>query len=290
MSFKNHLYLIENLEISELKSFISKIEAERDDLVMGVLPYSIFETYSWSETSPFVMLIGAFEHAKRACKKVVFFEGFTFHVIGDLYLEWKDLGRALKFYTLAEPYTTQPVELNLSKAAIYYFLEELEKAEKILKKQLYEGIEDPLVHYNLGLVSLKKKKLEKAKIHFYKAYLLDPQNTIFRETLVEFLWETKNLEEIEEILANQDNLSFKEKACLGKVYFVKKAYEKAFEVLKELLTYSERDGETLLFLAWLYLYLKKEPEISELFIKEAKEKLKKSQFEKIVKEFNLKMK
>lgn len=289
ISSKTYLYLIQELDFQVLESLILKTESEFPELKMGVLSHAIFKDFFSKEVSPLIMVIGAFEHAKRAQKKAVLFEGYTFHIIGDLYLEWKDFGKALKYYTLAEPYTKQILELNLSKAAIYYFLGELEKAERILKRQLEEGLkEDPLVHYDLGLIFSKKKKMEKAKFHFYKAYLLESENRLFRETLVEFLWETRNLEEIEELLRGVENLSIKEKAFLGKVYFLKKNYEKAFEVLKELLASSERDGEALLFLAWLYLYLKKEPEISELLVREAKKRLKKSQFEKIVKEFNLK--
>ncbi len=289
ISSKTYLYLIEEFEEQLLNSLIMKMERETENLTAGVLSQNIFKNFAKNEVSPFIMVLGAFEHARRAQKKVVLFEGYTFHVIGDLYFEWKDFGKALKYYCLAESYTKQLLELNLSKAAIYYFLGKLEKAEKILKKLSYEGIkEDPMVHYNLGLIFLRKKKMEKAKFHFYKAYFLDSKNKLFRETLVEFLWNTKKLEEIENLLSNAEDLSFKEKACLGKVYFLKKDYERAFEMLRELLTCSERDGETSLFLAWLYLHLKKEPEISELLTREARDKLKKSQFEKILKEFNLK--
>lgn len=290
-SEKSHLYLIEEVNSKFLNSLVVNVEEKGLNFVIGILPHSVFKRFALTELSPLIMVLGTFEHAKRAKRKIYIFDGFTFHIIGDLYLEWKDFGKALKYYKLAESYTKQPVELNLSKAAIYYYLGELEKAEKILRRQLCGAFkEDPLVHYNLGLILSKKKKLEEAKFHFFKAHLLEPQNRIFREALIELLWDIRNLEEMEDILSRIKDLTIKEKAFLGKLYFLKGEYEKAFESLKELLTYSERDGETLLFLAWLYLHLKKEPEISNLLIREAKEKLKRFQFEKILKEFNLKVK
>ncbi|MCU4137531.1 MAG: hypothetical protein MW689_001102 [Thermodesulfobacteria bacterium] len=74
------------------------------------------------------------------------------------------------------------------------------------------------------------------------------------------------------------------------MYFYKKEYEKAFKYLKENLTLKEKDGESLLFLAWLYLYFNKEKEVSEILLKEAENILSSEKIEKIKKEFDLEIK
>lgn len=274
-------------EISEkvLPSFLENIE--KYFLKLGILSKDIWERFKVEGASPLIYLIGAFEHASRVPEKVVLFEGFTLHVIGDLYYEWEDLGKALKYYLAAKPYTKQPIELALSEGAIYYRLGNLDLAEKVLKESLCGCIrEDPAIHYNLGLVFLKKENYKEAKYHFYKAHLLDPEKVLFRETLAQFLWDTMAYDELQDLLYSVKDLSSKEKILLGKLYFYKKEYSKAFEILKEFLDHPQRDGECSLFLAWLYLYFNKEKQAAEVLLKEAKRVLGKD-FEKILREFNL---
>ncbi len=273
-------------EIEVIEKF-SKLSAK-----IGVLTKDLWEKYKAEEATPLNYLIGALEHAKRLNNEnIIMFEGFTYHVIGDLYYEWGDLYKALKYYSLAKEYTKQPVELALSESAIYYTLGDLDKAEKILKAQLCGCLkEDPMVHHNIGLIYFKKGKTEKAKFHFYKAYLLDPENHVFRESLMKFLWDIEAYEELEELLNSVKNLTDKEEIFLGKLAFYKKDYKKAFEYLKKIFTYPDKDGETLLFLAWLYLYFNKEKEVSEILLKEAKGVLNKKEFDKIAKELGLNLK
>jgi len=286
---KNILFL---LKCSDLKQLISLFEKNSESNKIGILSKKVWKKYAKKGLSPLILLIGAFEHAKRVNNiKVKIFEGFTYHVIGDLYYEWKDFGKALKYYLIAKDYTKQPIELALSKSAIYYTFGDFDKAEKILKQELcgYKR-EDPFIHYNLGLIYLKKKKNEKAKYHFYKAHLLDPENSIFREALMNCLWNLREYKELEDFLYSLKNLSTKEKIYLGKLYFYKKKYEKAFKYLKENLTLKEKDGESLLFLAWLYLYFNKEKEVSEILLKEAENILSSEKIKKIKEEFGLEIK
>lgn len=283
---KNKLILIENKNIDDLKQFFKNSNGKT-----GILPKYIFKEFENFGFSPLTLVLGAFEHVKRLFKeKVITFEGFTYHVLGDLYYEWGDLGSALKCYTYAEKYTKQPTELALSKASVFYTLGELKTAEKILKSELCGcKKENPMVHYNLGLVYLKEQKPEKAEYHFYKAYLLEPENEIYRKTLIKYLWDSERYEEIEEILNSALTLTYEEKIYLGKLYFIKRDYKKALEYLRKIFNNPERDGESLLFLAWLYKHFKKEKEVYEIFIKEAKNKLSSEKFKKIINKINLEL-
>lgn len=282
----NQLLLIKGIDLEPL---VSTLKENVKESKTGCLPKKIWDKFITKKTSPLILLIGAFEHARRAKDiNIKIFEGFTYHVIGDLYYEWKDLGKALEYYLLAREYTKQPVELALSESAIYYTFEDFKKAESILKKELCRcKREDPFIHYNLAQIYLKKEENEKAKYHLYKAHLLDPENMIFRKSLIRHLWDLGEYEELEDLLTSIKNLSVEEKIYLGKIYFLKKEYNKAFEYLKEVLTIKERDGQTLVFLAWLYLYLNKEREVAEIFLKEARELLSAQEIEKIKKDFNL---
>jgi len=280
----NSLFLVKNLDLNKI-NFLYKENSAKT----GVLSWDVWGKFKNKGSTPLIFLIGAYEHARRVNQiNIKVFEGFTYHVIGDLYYEWKDLGKALKYYLLARDYTQQPIELALSESAIYYTFGNLDRAEKILRKELCGcKKEDPLIHYNLALIYLKKEKKEEAKYHLYKAHLLDPENSIFREALIKYLWDFEEYEELGDFLTSLKNLSLKEKIYLGKFYFYKKEYKKAFKYLKDILTFKERDGETLLFLAWLYLYFNKEKEISQILLKEAKEMLSSEELEKIKKEFGL---
>lgn len=283
---ENVVLLVKNLDLKRIKSLY---ERNSKDIKVGILPRGVWKEFKNKSSTPLIFLIGAFEHAKRANHiSIKVFDGFTYHVIGDLFFEWKDFGKSLKYYLLAKNYTKQPIELALSESAIHYTFGDLDKAEKILRRQLCGcKKEDPLIHYNLALIYLKKEKKENAKYHFYKAHLLDPENNIFREALIKYLWDLGEYEELGEFLDSLKNLSIKEKIYLGKYYFYKRDYKKAFEYLKDVLTLKERDGETLFFLAWLYLYFNKEKEVSQILLKEAQENLSSEELEKIKREFGL---
>lgn len=282
------LLLEEELSERVLPEFLEK--TERYFSKLGVLNRHTWERFKIKGASPLIYLIGAFEHASRVPERAILFEGFTLHVMGDLYYEWEDLGKALKYYLAAKPYTRQPVELALSEGAVYYRLGNLDLAEKVLKESLCGCMkEDPAVHYNLGLIFLKKENYQEARYHFYKAHLLDPENTLFRETLAQFLWDTVSYDELQELISSVKNLTSKERILLGKLYFYKKEYSKAFEILREFLDHPQRDGECSLFLAWLYLYFNKEKQAAEVLFREARKVLGKD-LEKILKEFNLEIK
>ncbi len=281
--------LLLEAEEEELKKRLEKFSGKA-----GVISKEIYRGFGEKQKiSPLVMVMGAFEHAKRLKdQNIIFFEGFTYHVLGDMFYEWEDYGSALRFYELAEPYTKQPLELSLSKSAIFYAFGELEKAERVLRSQLCGcEKEDPAVHYNLGLVYFKKGELEKAEYHFYKAYLLSPEEALFREGVLSFLWETGKYEDAEVLLEETESLrgvlTSREKMLKGKIKFIKGEKEEAFRILKEFLDSRERDGETSLILAYLLKNLKNQKEPSEALLLEAKRKLSAEQFEKVLKKLKL---
>lgn len=280
---KKHLYIISSPTLKELKSALKGLKGP-----YGILWGERLKEELYQGLDPLLLGFAALEHAKRAATNYHLLDPFTLHVLGDLLYEWEDYGGALRLYERAKPYTLQPIELTLSEASIYYLFGDLKRAEKALRGKLCGCLkEDPRVHYNLGVIYLELGDKGKGEYHLYKAYLLDKEEPLFRTKLLKYLWDEGRLEEIEEILREVKELTIEDKIFLGKISFLKKDYTKALEYLKEILTYQERDGLSLYFLAWLYLYFKMDGEVSQLLLKEAKEKLPQETFERLSKEFGL---
>ncbi|MFN3567534.1 MAG: hypothetical protein ACK4UR_01325 [Caldimicrobium sp.] len=265
-----------------------KTQLEREAFLCGIIPSEILRETIFSNINPFLLGVATLEHARRANKSYHILDKFTLHVLADLFYEWEDLGSALKFYQLAKPYTLQPIELTLSEASVYYLLGNLEKAEKTLKAKLCGCLkEDPRIHYNLATIYQQKGAEDRVEYHLFKAYLLDKENALFRKRLLDFLWEKERFEEIENILKEVKEKTLEDKIYLGKIAFLNKRYKEALELLQEINSYAERDGTALFFLAWLYLYFKKEKEAAEIFLKEAKDKLSQEELKKLIESFGL---
>jgi len=256
--------------------------------ILGFVSGEKLKEEPFSRFSPFLLALSAFEHAKRAGLMLKEVEGFSLHVLGDIIYELEDLGFAKRVYEIAKDYTLQPIELTLSLASIYYTLSDLDTAEKLLRSKLCGCIrEDPMVHHNLGLVYLAKGNLSYAEYHLYKAYLLDPENKPIRQRLIQFLFDQGRISDILEILAGKEDLSPQEALILGKIYFRQGDYDRALSLLTQLLASPERDGEASLYLAWLYLNLRKNEEVAKLFLDEARSKLPTEEFERLKRELNL---
>ncbi len=256
--------------------------------ILGFVPGEKLKEEPFSRFSPFLLALSAFEHAKRAGLMLKEVEGFSLHVLADIIYELEDLGFAKRVYEIAKDYTLQPIELTLSLASIYYAFSDLDMAEKLLRSKLCGCIrEDPMVHHNLGLVYLAKGNLSYAEYHLYKAYLLDPENRAIRQRLIQFLFDQGRISDILEILAGKEDLSPQEALILGKIYFRQGDYDRALSLLSQLLASPERDGEASLYLAWLYLNLRKNEEVANLFLDEARSKLSPEEFERLKRELNL---
>jgi tetratricopeptide (TPR) repeat protein len=256
--------------------------------ILGFVPGEKLKEEPFSCFSPFLLALSAFEHAKRAGLMLKEVEAFSLHVLADIIYELEDLGFAKRVYEIAKDYTLQPIELTLSLASIYYTLSDLDTAEKLLRGKLCGCIrEDPMVHHNLGLVYLAKGNLSYAEYHLYKAYLLDPGNQAIRQRLIQFLFDQGRISDILEILAGKEDLSPQEALILGKIYFRQGDYDRALSLLSQLLASPERDGEASLYLAWLYLNLRKNEEVAKLFLDEARSKLSTEEFERLKRELNL---
>jgi Flp pilus assembly protein TadD len=280
---KEHYYVLRDAKGCSLKE-----ENLPQGAILGFVSGEKLKEEPFSRFSPFLLALSAFEHAKRAGLMLKEVEGFSLHVLADIIYELEDLGFAKKVYEIAKDYTLQPIELTLSLASIYYTFSDLDTAEKLLRSKLCGCIrEDPMVHHNLGLVYLAKGNLSYAEYHLYKAYLLDPENKAIRQRLIQFLFDQGRISDILEILAGKEDLSPQEALILGKIYFRQGDYDRALSLLSQLLASPERDGEASLYLAWLYLNLRKNEEVAKLFLDEARSKLSTDEFERLKRELNL---
>jgi len=288
-------FLMENCEVFELledkviatseKNLTEELKkfSESLGITAGVLTQETYQRFKVDGASELLYLLAALEHARRLeNENFAFFEGFSFHVLGDMFYEWGDLVRALKYYQLAEPFTKQPVELILSQSAVFYELDELEKAESLLKAGICIAEKDPAVYYNLGLIYRKKRDLKRAKIFLEKACKLSEGDPLPREAYLEVLWRLKDYEKLKKLLESK-KLSPKEAIVLGKVYFKEGRLDEAFELLKRGTTAGEKDGEALVFLAHLYK-TKGEKGVAEVLLKESEEMLGKEKVKALLKE------
>jgi len=274
--------------LRDAQGFSLKEENLPQGAILGFVPGEKLKEKPFSRFSPFLLALSAFEHAKRAGLMLKEVEGFSLHVLADIIYELEDLGFAKRVYEIAKDYTLQPIELTLSLASIYYTLSDLDTAEKLLRGKLCGCVrEDPMVHHNLGLVYLAKGNLSYAEYHLYKAYLLDPENKAIRQRLIQFLFDQGRISDILEILAGKEDLSPQEALILGKIYFRQGDYDRALSLFTQLLASPERDGEASLYLAWLYLNLRKNEEVAKLFLDEARSKLSTDEFERLKRELNL---
>lgn len=280
---KEHFYVLRDAQGCSLKE-----ENLPQGAILGFVSGEKLKEEPFSRFSPFLIALSAFEHAKRAGLMLKEVEGFSLHVLADIIYELEDLGFAKRVYEIAKDYTLQPIELTLSLASIYYTFSDLDTAEKLLRGKLCGCVrEDPMVHHNLGLVYLAKGNLSYAEYHLYKAYLLDPENKAIRQRLIQFLFDQGRISDILEILAGKEDLSPQEALILGKIYFRQGDYDRALSLLSKLLASPERDGEASLYLAWLYLNLRKNEEVAKLFLDEARSKLSTDEFERLKRELNL---
>jgi tetratricopeptide (TPR) repeat protein len=280
---KEHYYVLRDAQGCSLKE-----ENLPQGAILGFVSGEKLKEEPFSRFSPFLLALSAFEHAKRAGLMLKEVEGFSLHVLADIIYELEDLGFAKRVYEIAKDYTLQPIELTLSLASIYYTFSDLDTAEKLLRGKLCGCVrEDPMVHHNLGLVYLAKGNLSYAEYHLYKAYLLDPENKAIRQRLIQFLFDQGRISDILEILAGKEDLSPQEALILGKIYFRQGDYDRALSLLSQLLASPERDGEASLYLAWLYLNLRKNEEVAKLFLDEARSKLSTDEFERLKRELNL---
>jgi Flp pilus assembly protein TadD len=274
--------------LRDIQSFSLRKHNLPQGAILGFVSGEKLKEEPFCRFSPFLLALSAFEHAKRAGLMLKEVEGFSLHVLGDIIYELEDLGFAKRVYEIAKDYTLQPVELTLSLASIYYTFSDLDTAEKLLRSKLCGCIrEDPMVHHNLGLVYLAKGNLSYAEYHLYKAYLLDPGNRTIRQRLIQFLFDQGKISDILEILAGKEDLSPQEALILGKIHFRQGDYDRALSLLSQLLASPERDGEASLYLAWLYLNLRKNEEVAKLFLDEARSKLSTEEFERLKRELNL---
>jgi len=203
------------------------------------------------EGPPLGLVYAACEHAQRVGGGLVSFEPFSYHVLGDLYADWGDLGAALWAYRLAEKGTQQPGDLFNSQGLILKALELYEEAEKAFRKALSFAPEDPLINFNLGSLLLEKEDPEALK-YLRLALKVSSERSLFAETLAEALVRANQKEKALNLLLGRKDLSLKGQALLGRLLYETGKFEEAFQCLKEVSLKREAPAEALAYLALLY--------------------------------------
>ena len=197
------------------------------------------------------LVYAAYEHARRLGGGSVRFEPFSYHVLGDLYADWGDMGAALWAYREAEKGTLQPAYLFNSRGLLLKALGLYEEAEKAFRRALSLAPEDPLINFNLGTLLLENRDSE-ALTYLRSAFRLSPARVLFAETLAEALSQAGRKEEALELLLGRSQLTLKGRALLGRLLYEAGRFEEAFECLKAVSREREAPAEALAYLALLY--------------------------------------
>ncbi len=217
---------------------------------------------------PLALVYAACEHSRRAGGGVISFEPFTYHVLGDLYLDWGDLGAALWAYHLIGEKSPQPAELLNNLGLIYRTLGLPEKAREFFRQALSLAPDDPLIHYNLAGV-LGQEERGEALEHLRRAYQLSGQKTLFAEALARELLEQNRTSEAAEVLSGRNDLSLRGKTLLGEILYREGRLEEAYHLLREVCGHREAPPRALAYLALLYRDWRKEKEVAEILEREA---------------------
>lgn len=208
--------------------------------------------YEGNFEGPVLALVyAAYEHARRLGGGFIRFEPFSYHVLGDLYADWGDLGAALWAYRLAEGGTLQPADLFNSQGLILKTLELYEEAEEAFRKALSFAPDDPLINFNLGSLLLERTDSE-ALQYLRLAFKLSPARSLFVETLAKALAQAGQKEEALDLLFGRNDLTLRGKTLLGKLLYEAGRFQEAFECLKAVSLERDAPAEALAYLALLY--------------------------------------
>ncbi len=222
------------------------------------------------EGSPYLLAFAACEEARRLGGGFVTASTFTYHILGDLYADWGDLGKALWAYRVAERHPVQPKKLFNSVGLVLKTLDLVEEAIEYFKKALECDPDDPLVNYNLGSTLLKLGD-GSAKDYLKKAWKSAPHKRLFAEGYARALFEFGNLEEALEVLEACGSLSLEGQTLLGKVYYQLEREQEAFSTFKKVVSSEEAPGEAFAYLAIFYRK-RGESEVAELLENEAQKR------------------
>ncbi len=223
-----------------------------------------------ADLPPIAATWAALEHARRLPEPAaVVFEPFTYHVAGDLYLDFGDLGAAKRCYLLGRQGTAQPVDLLNSLAVIMVQLGLRKEAQKYLEEAIAQNPKDPLLHYNLGLF-FQEEGAPEAKEAFRQAYTLASQERVYAEAWAEILAQEGRWTELEKVLdqvpLSPQGLFLKARALYEQGYL-----EQAFPVFKEVVRKEPKHALALAYLALLFDQLEGEHELAQSMAKQAQQ-------------------
>ena len=212
---------------------------------------------------PLCALWAAFEHARRLGEgALVEFEPFSWHVLGDVFLDLGDVFAACQAFERGREGTRQPIELLNSLAVVYVELDDLARAEAALREALALAPEDPMLYYNLALFLDRQGRPEALSL-FEQAFSLSSEPP-FAEALAERLAAQGAWPRVKEILTRAEGkLSPTGLFLLARAHYEEGRFEEAFSLFRELLKEKPDHLEALGFLALLYIQLKGEYSVAE---------------------------
>ncbi|QJA06119.1 tetratricopeptide repeat protein [Thermosulfurimonas marina] len=219
------------------------------------------------EGPPLALALAACEHARRAGGGVVRFEPFTYHVLGDLYLEWEDLGAARWAYEKGLSGTRQPADLLNSLGGVYRALGLRAEAREALEEALRLCPEDPLIHHNYGEILLEEGD-PRALEHLRRAWELSRGRPLFAGTLARALAREGRRKEALGVLSSLPHLDRETQALYGELLYQEGRKEEALKVLKGLSYHRDCPAAVLARLAVIY-FEKGEAEAARVLAREA---------------------
>uniref|UniRef100_A0A2B4RB82 DNA topoisomerase (ATP-hydrolyzing) n=1 Tax=Stylophora pistillata TaxID=50429 RepID=A0A2B4RB82_STYPI len=175
--------------------------------------------------------------------------------IAFAYIAKKDDKGALKAIAKAKERFPNDYNLIISEANIYYKLGETKKFLEGLKNAVKIKPDDPLLHYNIGVMAMEEKFMDEAKKSFEKAIELDPKYTDAYLNLANI-----QISKAEPIVAemNKNLNNFKKYDAL--MLKQKNVYKKALPFLLKAHQLNEKHEGTLKTLINIYEVLEMEKE------------------------------
>jgi len=219
------------------------------------------------EGPPLALALAACEHARRAGGGVVKFQPFTYHVLGDLYLEWGDLGAARWAYERGLSGTQQPADLLNSLGGVYRALGLAAEARKAWEEALRLSPEDPLIRYNYG-EGLLEEGDPRALEHLRRAWELSRGGLLFAGALARALAREGRSQEALEVLTSLPRLDRETQALYGELLYQVGRKEEALKTLRELSYQRDCPPTVLARLAVIY-FEKGEEEAARVLAREA---------------------
>ena len=104
-------------------------------------------------------------------------------LIGDIFLQQKQLSNSLSEYQIALKIDPNNLEAKINEGVVYQEMGQLDLAEKSFQSVLSSGKYTDLIYNNLGYLEIQRKQYERAKKWIDKALYLSPNNELYLRNL-----------------------------------------------------------------------------------------------------------